>query len=125
MAELWSRVDAALSEISFPAVPTPAWESYRAEFDEGVPLLPSASAPVELAPADTLIAALLGKLGSNPLPGPLGGEVASLSAEFRRDPELSRRSLAWLLGDEEWEPASPGLVRFLGWTVLARYLAPV
>jgi FdhE protein len=125
MAELWSRLEAALSQLPVPAVPAPGWESYRAEFEEGVPLLSSASAPVDLAPAGPLIAALLGKLGSDPLPGPLGGEMASLSAEVRRDPELSRRSVAWLVGDDGWQPPSPGLVRFLGWTVLARYLAPL
>ncbi|HEY1907300.1 MAG TPA: formate dehydrogenase accessory protein FdhE [Myxococcaceae bacterium] len=125
LAGLCSAVDCALSGLPLPEAAMPAWESYRAELEEGVPLLSSASAAVELAPAGPLLEAMVRRLESESLPGALGGEVSGLSAELREDPELSHRMLAWLTGDDSCEPSAPGLVRFLGWTVLARYLRPV
>jgi len=125
LAELCSGVDRALSSLPLSEAPIPAWESYRAELEEGVPLLSSAGAPVDLAPVGPLLEALLGKLEAEQLPGPLAAEVLSLSAELRQDPGLSQRIVSWILGDESVEPRSPGLLRFLGWTALARYLRPV
>ena len=125
LAGLCAGVDRALSEIHVPEASPPAWESYRPEFEEGIPLLASARAPVELAPAGPVLEALLRRLESEPLPGTLGAEVSALSAELRRDPQLSHRMVAWLAGDDSFEPPAPGLVRFLGWTALARYLRPV
>jgi FdhE protein len=125
VASLWSGVDRALSEIPVPAAAPPAWEPYRAEFEEGVPLLSSAAAPLDLAPVGPLLESVLRKLEAWPIPGALAAEVACLVSALRRDPGLSPRIVAWLLGDESVEPPSPGALRFLGWTVLARYLRPV
>jgi len=55
--------------------------------------------------------------------GPAG--VRALSAELSRTSELSRRIVPFLLRDDSVETPSPGLLRFLGWSVLARYLRPV
>jgi FdhE protein len=125
LAGLWSRVDGALAEMAIPPAAAPLWEPYRAELEEGVPLLSSASAPVDLAPVGPLLEALLRRLEGELLPAGLAAGVSGLSSEVRRDPELSRRIVSWLLGDESSEPPSPGLARFLGWTALARYLRPV
>src|SRR5262249_12626068 len=125
IAELWPHVDRALGEIPVPAAAVPTFESYRDEFEEGVTLLSSIRAPPELAPVGPLLEALIPRLESRPLPGTVSGEVSALSAALRRDPELSGRLGAWLLGDDSIEPPSPGMVRFLGWTALARYLRPV
>ncbi|HET6984741.1 MAG TPA: formate dehydrogenase accessory protein FdhE [Myxococcaceae bacterium] len=125
LAELCSAVDRALSSLPLPEAVIPAWESYRADFGEGVPLLSSDAAVVNLAAVGPLLGALLGKLETEPLPGPLAAEVLGLSAELRQDAGLSPRIVSWLLGDESVEPPSPGLLRFLGWTALARYLRPV
>lgn len=125
IAELWSRVDRALAEIPVPAAAVPELEPYRDEFEEGVTLLSSVHARVELAPAGPLLEALISRLASVPLPGTVAAEVSTLSAELRRDPELSGRMQAWLLGDDAIELPAPGLVRFLGWTAVARFLRPV
>lgn len=125
MAELSARVEHALSELTLPPVAVPAWDAYRDDLAEGVPLLSSASVRVDLEPAGALLADLLRPLATEPLPGPVAAEARVLSAELFRTPELSRRIVPFLLGDDSLETPSPGLLRFLGWTVLARYLQPV
>ena len=35
------------------------------------------------------------------------------------------RAVAWLLDNEDFKPAHPGLIRYLGWTALALYLRPL
>ena len=125
IGELWTCVDRALSKVPVPAVAPPPLEAYRPEFEDGVPLLASARAPVELAPAGPLIAALLRTLETEALHPTVAADVSALSGALRRDPELSGRMVAWLLGDDSLEPPSPGLARFLGWMALARVLRSV
>ena len=57
--------------------------------------------------------------------GNLAADASALAAGLRREDDAARRVVAWLLGDDSFAPASPGLLRHLGWTVLARYLSPV
>ena len=125
VAELRACVDRALSQLPVPPVTVPAWDSYREDLEAGIPLLSSPGAGVDLEPVGTLVAGLLRRLEAEPLPGPVAGEVRALGEELSRTPELSRRSVPFLLGDDSVEVPSPGLLRFLGWTVLARYLRPV
>ena len=33
--------------------------------------------------------------------------------------------MAWLLNDDRFSPSYPGLLRYLGWAVLSRYLSPI
>ena len=103
----------------------PSWEAYREDLEEGIPLLSSAGGRVDLEPVGALVAELVRRLETEPLPGPVAAEVRALSAEFSRTPELSARIVRFLLGDDAVETESPGLLRFLGWTVLARSLGPV
>jgi FdhE protein len=129
VADFCERVDrvAAGLEITSPSIPD--WEDYAADFREGVPLLQSASAAPDLGPAGTSIVALVQGLAARPHSaspaGSLAAEVSALDADLRREDDLGRRAVAWLLGDDAFAPASPGLLRHLGWTVLARSLAPV
>src|SRR5262249_61439033 len=37
----------------------------------------------------------------------------------------AQRVVDWLLGDGAFRPAQPGLLRFLGWTAMRRYLQPL
>lgn len=125
LATLQACVERALSEVQVPSAVLPDWEQYRAELAEGIPLLSSARPPVTLEPAGRPIAALVRRLEAEPLPPPLAVDVPGLSAALQGDPALQGRIVAWLGGDEASEPPSPGLVRFLGWTVVARYLRPL
>ena len=57
-----------------------------------------------------------------PLPGKLAQETSALDSELRGDPDAPRRAVTWLLDRDVYASACPGLLRYLGWTVLARYL---
>jgi FdhE protein len=48
-----------------------------------------------------------------------------LCAELRQSPAAPGRAVQWLLDQESFEPIHPGLLSYLGWTVLARHLRPV
>ena len=124
IAELSARVERAASEIDLPPAPLPDFDAFREEHAAGIPLLSSAVSLVEAEPAGQHIAALLRNLVGEPLPGSMAEEVSGLAAKVRSNPELSARIVQWLLGDDSFEPSSPGLLRFLGWTALARHLGP-
>ena len=124
IGELSARVDRALTEIAPRAVAPPEWERFVEDYTAGVPLLSSASAAVDLAPGAEAIAALVRKLDVGPLPDALAAEVHALAADLRPTERLDR-VVGWLLGDESFVPAAPGLLRYLGWTALARALGPL
>ena len=44
---------------------------------------------------------------------------------LRHEPQVSRRIADFLLGDETLTPPFPGLLRYLAWTAMARFLRPV
>jgi FdhE protein len=103
----------------------PDWEDYRADFLAGVPLLQSSGAPIDLEPAGRMAALLVKRLAAEPSEGGLAAEASTLDAQLRGDAHSSRRIVDWLLGDEIFEPSSPGMLQYLGWTAMARYLRPV
>jgi len=125
IAGLCARVDHAVSGSGLAEVAPPALEGYRDDFEAGIPLLSSANAPVDLAPAVVPLEGILRTLQAEPLPEAISGEVSALAAELTRNPALSRQVVPLLLGDDSFEAPSPGLLRFLGWTALARALRPV
>ena len=69
-----------------------------------------------------MIAAPLAKLTSS-LRGWLAEEGDASLAEIARSPHFPEGMVEWLLGGGE--PARPGLLRFLGWTVLSRQIRPL
>ena len=75
-----------------------------------------------------MAAALLGRLASetsDTSPEWFAAETRTLDTDLRREPELSRRIADFLLGGETLSSSSPGLLRYLGWTAMARFLRPV
>jgi FdhE protein len=125
MADLCERIDRVCSQLPLPPVAVPAWEAFQEDLEAGIPLLSSAGARVDLEPVGGVVARLVQRLETEPLPGPIAAEVRALAAELSRRPELSSRIVPFLLGDDSVEVPSPGLLRFLGWSVLARHLRPV
>ena len=124
LAELSARVDRAAAEIDTLEAGIPDWEDYRADYAAGVPLLASAAA-VDLEPGGSMAGALLERLAAGTSSGLLAAETRTLAMELRAEPQRSRRIADFLLGDETLTPPSPGLLRFLGWAAMARYLRPV
>jgi FdhE protein len=125
MAELCGRVERALAELSLPPMTVPVWEVYREDLAAGIPLLSSAAVSVDLEPAAAGVASLAHRLQAEPLPAPVAAEMHALAQGLSRTPELTGRIVPFLLGDDSVEVPSPGLLRFLGWSVLARYLRRV
>lgn len=140
VAGFHAQVEAALPAIGGGAA-LPDWEDYAADYLDGVPLLHSDGAAVDLEPLETLVPSLVSNLAGRPLPGTLEQELRALDAELRSKtggphasstPPLASLGLGTpgaiadcLLGDSSAVTSSPGLLRRLAWTVAARWLAPV
>src|SRR4029453_12247639 len=91
--------------------PIPDWDRYASDFHAGVPLLRSPTVAFDLAAAETAVYSLIREVASASLPEPLATSCRDLEAELEIADSLS--------------PAHPGLLRYLGWVVLVRCLAPV
>jgi FdhE protein len=125
VADLSAAVSREVDAIAVIDAPVPDWEDYRADFLAGVPLLSSAGAAVDLEPGGRMAAALLERLASGSSSGHLAAQARALDAALGREPALSRRIADFLLGDETLTAPYPGLLRYLGWTAMARFLGPV
>ncbi len=125
LADLSAQVDRATAEIEVLDVRIPDWDDYRADFLAGVPLLSSADAGVDLEPGGRMAAALLERLASGTSSEWLAAEARALETELRREPHVSRRIADFLLGEETLTPVFPGLLRYVAWTAMARFLRPM
>ena len=125
IADLSAQVERAAADLAVPDARIPDWDDYRLDFAAGVPLLSSADAAVDLEPGGRVAAALIERLASAASPVWLAAEVRALDTDLRRAPEASRRIVEFLLGDATFTPSSPGLLRYLAWTAVRRYLRPV
>jgi FdhE protein len=127
LGDLSAQVERALAEVEVQAVRIPDWDDYRPDFLAGVPMLSSAAA-VDLEPGGRMAAALLERLASGTSPEWLVAGAASLVAHLRRTPAASRRIADFLLDPPDAESAAPpvpGLLRYVAWTAMARFLGPV
>jgi FdhE protein len=125
LADFAAEVDRTTCALEIVLAPAPAWADYHADFLAGVTLLHSADAGIDLEPGGRTAAALIEKLAVARSSGWLAAETRSLHAELQRQPHAERRIVDFLLGDESTAPSFPGLLRYLGWTAMARFLAPV
>jgi FdhE protein len=125
VAELSAEVDCAADAIHIPEAAVPDWDDYRADFLAGVPLMQSADAALDLEPGGRAAAALIERLALACSSRWLAAETRALHAELQRGPDAARRIVDRLLGDESTAPPFPGLVRYLGWTAMRRFMSPV
>ena len=125
VGELCARIERAATDLDAETPSLPDWNDYVGDFRAGVPLLKSPDAAIDLEPAGRMVVSLAGRLASEPLAGKLAEEASALDADLHRDAHAARRVVDWLLGDDSFAPASPGLLRYLAWTVMARYLLPL
>jgi FdhE protein len=124
IADFCTRVDRAAEGLT-KSPPVPSWEGHHDEFLSGVPLLQSSNAVVDLEPAGRMIIALVQRLAADGAAENAGAEAAALAADLQRDRDAPGRIVSWLLGDGSWTPVAPGLLRYLGWTAVRRFLAPL
>jgi FdhE protein len=125
LAELSAEVEHAAAKIAIPEAPLPDWDDYRADFLAGVTLLQSTDAAVDLDPGGRMAAALIERLALARSSGWLAAEARALHAELQPDPHAARRIVDLLLGDQSAAPPFAGLMRYLGWTVMARFIGPI
>src|SRR5262245_9819194 len=125
MADLHALVEGAVVEVNLPSAAVPVWDDYLEDFRAGVPLLQSSSVAIDLDPAAEAIASLVEKAARLPLPDKLASESQSLASELRSDPNTPRRYLSWLRGQDTPAASNSGLLHYLAWAVLARYLRGV
>ncbi len=126
LADLSAQVDRAAAGIDVLDARIPDWEDYRADFLAGVPLLSSADAAVDLEPGGRMAAALLERLASGTSSG---NGSRPRPARSTRNCGASRRSRAasrtFCWATRRSAPPFPGLLRYLAWTAMARFLRPV
>jgi FdhE protein len=111
VADVHALVEAMAAGISVPTAPIPDWDHYTSDFHAGVPLLQSSTVAFDFAAAETAVYSLIREVASASLPEPLATSCRDLEAELETTDSRA--------------PAHPGLLRYLGWAVLVRYLAPV
>ena len=125
VADLQALIDAAVAEVLIPRACVPTWDDYISDFHAGIPLLLSARVAIDFRDLERVLTSLVEALALRPLPGKLAQDCRTLEAQLNGDSDSPRRALAWLLDNDAFTPTNPGLLRYLGWSVLARYLSPI
>lgn len=125
IAEFQAQVVTAGASIPSGSAHIPNWEDYIDDYQAGIPLLRSSHVAIDFEHAEANLISLVETLTSKALPEKLRAECRVLDAQLRTEMNTPRRAVAWLLGDETFKPAHPGLLRYVGWTVLGRYLRPL
>ena len=125
VADFQIRVETAVSVVPVPDTAICLWDEYLSEFLSGVPLLRSQGMAIDLRPAEEIIADMILELASGALNHPHDKQIAALAAELREEQNSPNRVLGWLILEKELSPKHPGLLRYLGWTALRRFLRPL
>lgn len=123
VSSLHMQVDAAIAEMPAISPSVPSWEDYISHFLAGLPLLQSSA--IDLTPVEKMVRSLLERLASSRMPGNVTEEARILKAELDRKLDAPRCVTAWLFDDGIFASACPGLLRYVGWTSLSRYLRPL
>lgn len=125
MADFHAQVVASVAGIPTDAATLPHLGSYTGDFAIGVPLLRSSHVSVNFEPAQTMLVCFVRNLSLKLLPEKLAAEIRDLDAQLRSESDAPRCAIAWVLSSVDFGAPQPGLLRYLGWTVLCRYLGPL
>jgi len=112
MARLDQEVEREIAGIPLGTAGIPGFDYYLADYVEGVPLLQSKGAAIDLNPVEETIQEVIGRLRSRFAPGALCERPVSCGAisEFLEDGVLTPES---------------GMMHYLGSKLTSRYLRPV
>ena len=124
-ADLQASIETTLTGIPIQRVDVSDWSNYVDSFHAGIPLLRSSSVEVDLHQVATVVMSLIHSLASIPSFGKLAEETRALTAELHRDSRSYREIAECLAGKDCHSAVHSGLIHYLGWTVLARYLRPL
>ena len=125
VADFHSQVATAAARITSSSPHIPNWDCFLDDYQAGIPLLQSSQSAIDFEPAEAILVSLIESIASEPLPEKLALECRVSGTQLRCEVNAPRQAVAWLLGDEAFSPAHPGLLRYLGWTALARFLHPL
>lgn len=125
VAELHAAVELAASRVIPVNITDICVDDHRNDFLEGIPLLRSSAITIDWVPVEESIQAMLKMLSSSPLPGELAEEFRILCAEFSANPDAQCRVVASLRFGDDLAFTSAGLLRYLGWIAMTRYLRPL
>jgi FdhE protein len=121
VARLHAQVEAGLSGVAERTPAIPDWDDYLPDHVEGIPLLRSTAAPVDLEPAAAMTLELIERLSDGPAREPL----VAMAAQLARESPSPGRIVDVLLGEPDPASSSAGALRWLGWTAARRFLQPV
>lgn len=125
VAALHAQVEGIAAEACSSVAPARWWDSHLDDFLAGIPLLENPTAVIDFIPAEKMFRSLVQKLAESTQSDKLSAQVRILQEELRASSENSVGTIAALLGGAPVETSCPGLLRYLGWTVLSRYLSPL
>jgi FdhE protein len=125
VADFHAKVATAAASIPNGSVHVPNWDDYIGDYRAGIPLLRSSHLAIDFEPVEAILLSLVESLATKPLPEKLAAECRFLENQLRGEMNAPRRAIAWLLDSEDFKPAQPGLLSYLGWTALARFLSPL
>ena len=125
VADVLLQVAIAAAGISNSRAHIPSWNDYLDDYQSGVPLLRSSHVALDFEPVEAMLLSLVESITSKVLPEELAAQCRRTRAQLRGERNAAHRAIEWLVGDGEFEPAHPGLLRYLGWTVMARFLEPL
>jgi len=121
VASLHAQIDYGTTGIHGASLETPSWENYAPDFLAGVPLLRSSAVAIDWLPAEKLIRSNVERLAASHSPQ-IANEIGVVEAELSGELAAPGRVVAWLLDEDPFVSKSPGLLRYIGWTVLSQFL---
>jgi len=126
IAKLQRAIDEAGAAGNGAGVAEPRWDAYAPDFARGVPLLHSAAAGFDPAPAAAdALRRIVDRLAATELPEALAAEVRAVRDRFQASPDAPLHTVRALASGTEGEEVSPAVLGYLGWAALQHALAPV
>lgn len=125
VAALHAQVGGIAAEVCTSLSPGLRWDLYLDDFLAGIPLLQNRTVVIDLIPAEKMLRSLVQRLADSALNDKLSKQVRILQEELRACSENSVGIIATLVSGAPAETSCPGLLRYLGWTALSRYLCPL
>jgi FdhE protein len=123
IANLQKVIEQAAAEVVIPTAGVPRWTDYIVDFNAGLPLLLSPTFEIDVRTVASALRCFVEKVNSKMLPPKVARETWDLVADLQSDPNLPYKTISWLLGKGTFAPGHAGLLRYLGWTVLAKHLS--
>ena len=109
VGDLCARIERAAAALGAETAPLPDWTACAADYREGVTLLASDTAAIDLEPAGRMTLRLVEALAADPAAGRLAVDTAALAEDLRARPDAARHVANGLLGESGVDSASPGL----------------